>query len=185
MKNRLNRLAPGEHENVSKFDMRFVVRSAGGAIRAASAQLVVDGEPIPEKLPVDLHALVRALAGRGRFNVFTCGCGSAACAGVEEGVTVTRRPGRIGWDYRLPQSSDGFGSQEAWRSASTRHHHVFDRQQVLAAVHAALLEADRTHPEEVEYPPYGFERSDIGQLLEKVKKLLESSLKKDQDNANP
>ena len=171
MKNHLNRLARSEHERVSQLDVRFVLRSAGGQIRVASPQLLVDGEPIPERLPVDLRALVRALAGRGRFDVFTCGCGSAPCAGVEEGVSVTRRPGRIGWDYRLPQSSDGFGSPQAWRSASTRHHHVFDPQQAIAAVRSALLEADRTHPEDVEYPPYGFERDDIRQLLEEVEKL--------------
>ncbi len=168
----MNRPNPGEHEKVSTFGMRFVALSfTDGRIRVARPQLMIDGEPIPEKLPVDLRKVIRSVSEEGRFYLFTCGCGSAGCAGVEEGVSVTHGPGRVIWDYRLPQSTDGFGSPAAWVIASSRHRHLFDRQQVIDALRASLLEAEVMHADGARYSPYGFERSDITEMLAEVEQL--------------
>ena len=178
MRNRFNEPAPSEHQKSSKFDMCFTALSVvDGQIRIAKPQLLVNGEAIREKLPVDIRQVVNSLKGKGQFFIFTCSCGDAYCGGVEEGVLVTQYPDSFVWEYRLPQSTDGFGfdgqsAREEWLAASTQYRHVFDRQQVLEALHACLSEAELTHADSAQYPPNGFERRHITQLLADVAELM-------------
>ncbi len=162
--------------DTQKFGLRFDrVIEAGPDREFYRPRILVDGVPIPEKLPVDLWRLVRSLTESGGHDVFTCGCGSSACAGVAEGVDVSHGDADIQWRYRLPQSSDGFDGDdpyEAWLSGSTEVRHTFDRRQALWAVFEALREADQTHGEGAEYPVQGFERHHIGELLRNVEQIF-------------
>jgi hypothetical protein len=159
-----------------KFGLRFDrVTEVGPDREFYRPRILVDGVPIPENLPVDLGTLVRSLTESGGHDVFTCGCGSSACAGVAEGIDVSHEGGDVNWRYRLPQSSDGFGGDdryEAWLAGSTEVQHTFDRRQALWAVFEALREADQTHGGAAEYPPQGFERHHIGELLRKVEEIF-------------
>lgn len=161
-----------------KFGLRFDrIAEAGPDREFYRSQILVDGVPIPEKLPVDLWRLVRSLTESGPLDVFTCGCGSPACAGVEEGVHVLHDTGTIQWRYRLPQSSDRFGTNdddrsEAWLAGSEEVYNTFDRRQAIWAVFEALRAADAAHGQGAEYPPQGFDRHHIGELLLKVEEIF-------------
>ena len=60
---------------------------------------------------------------------------------------------------------------EDWLKKAAFHRHIFRREQVIEAVFQALSDAEATHADDAQYGPYGFERSDISQLLAKVKRL--------------
>lgn len=174
-------LAPSPPESggkrSSKFGLQFIAKSVvDGKVQRARPILLIDEEPIDEHLPIDLHALIKGLARSGRHYIYTCGCGDAGCAGVEEGVRVGHRLGTVIWEYRLPQSTVGFGSDwssryESWLRGSTFHRHFFERKQVVKAVFEALSDAEATHADDAEYAPYGFERRHITELLAAVAKI--------------
>ncbi len=159
-----------------KFGLRFDrITEVGPDREFYRPRILVDGVPIPEKLPVDLWRLGRSLNESGPHALFCCGCGDAGCSGVMDGVEVSHRDADIKWRYRLPQSSDGFDGDdryEAWLAGSTEVQHAFDRRQALWAVFEALREADQTHGEGAEYPVQGFERHHIGELLQKVEEIF-------------
>jgi len=166
-----------EIENINDFELIFdFIRYKSGRIIAAKPQILVDGNPINEKLPVDLWQLVASLKKGGPTYIYTCGCGDATCGGVEDGVLVSHKRDLIIWEYRLPQSTDGFGTDsesayETWLKKSTLFKRVFDRQQMIESIYAALIKAEASHPEDISYPPQGFERHHIGELIAKVEKL--------------
>lgn len=161
-----------------RFELKFFRIAEDGLDKEFyKPKILIDDEPIREKLPVDLRQLVQALSSSGTFDIFTCGCGSAACAGVEEGVKVCQHDEEIEWAYRLPQSSDGFGTAgvdryEAWIAGSKEIHHTFKKGQIIFSVLHALGEADILHGPNAEYVPYGFERSHITELLRTVDALF-------------
>ena len=161
----------------SRFELRFIARSVvGGKVRLARPQILIDGVFIDERLPIDLRKLVASAIRSGRYYVYTCSCGDAGCGGVEEGIRVGHRYDKVLWEYRLPQSTDGFGDSELsryqdWLKRAVLHRHIFSRKQVVEALFEALSDAEVTHAEDAEYGPYGFEREDITELLAKVEKL--------------
>jgi hypothetical protein len=161
----------------SRFELRFIARSVvDGRVRRARPQVLINGVPIDEPLPIDLWALVKSAVRSGYHYVYTCSCGIAGCAGIEEGIRVGHRNDKVLWEYRLPQSTDGFGDSEVspyqdWLKRAVLHRHIFNRKQVVEALFEALSDAEVTHAEDAEYGPYGFEREDITELLAKVEKL--------------
>jgi hypothetical protein len=161
----------------STFELRFVVRSVvEGRVRRTRPQILIDGDFIDERLPIDLRSLVKSAIRSGQHYIYTCSCGDAGCGGVEEGIRVGHRYGSILWEYRLPQSTDGFGDSEVspyqdWLKRAMRHRRIFNRRQVVDALFEALSDAEATHASDAEYGPYGFERKDITELLAKVEKL--------------
>ena len=174
-----NDCTTGGQSETQKFGLRFDrIAETGPAKEFYRPRILVDGAPIPEKLPVDLRTLVRSLIESGQQDIFTCGCGSAVCGGVMDGVQVHHGRDSIRWMYRLPQSTDGFGNSDgddrydAWLAGSTDVRHTFDRRQALWAVFEALREADQTHGRLAGYPPQGFERHHIGELLGAVDKIF-------------
>jgi hypothetical protein len=161
-----------------KFGLRFDrITEAGPDREFYRPRILVDGVPIPEKLPVDLWRLVQSLSESGPHNVFTCSCGISACAGIAEGVDVSHEGEAVRWRYRLPQSTDGFGDDaddphKAWLLGSEQVYNTFDRCQAIWAVFEALRAADQNHGEGAEYPVQGFERHHIGELLRKVEEIF-------------
>ena len=162
----------------STFELRFIAKSVvEGKVRKARPQVLINEVQVDEALPIDLWALINSVVRSGYFYIYTCSCGFAGCAGVEEGIRVGHRFGKILWEYRLPQSTAGFGDAEVscyedWLKKAAFHRHIFRREQVIEAVFQALSDAEATHADDAQYGPYGFERSDISQLLAKVKRLL-------------
>lgn len=65
-------------------------------------------------------------------DVFTCGCGMAACAGIDEGVGVVHAEHTVEWVLRRPQANllgpDPMGYR-AWCETAEWHHYRFNRQQ--------------------------------------------------------
>ena len=54
-------------------------------------------------LAVDLMALEHSIHNDGEHFIVTCSCGEASCAGIKEGIHVSRSTGNIHWVMR------GFG----------------------------------------------------------------------------
>ena len=163
---------------IQRFGLKFIrISEAGTDKEFYKPQILVDDEPIPEKLPIDLRQLVQALTDSGAFYIFTCGCGDAMCVGVEDGVEVRQHDEITEWRYRLPQSTDGFGTDdidpyEAWVAGSEEIRNTFEKQQAIFAVLEALRVANISHGPKAEYPPYGFERQHISELLQTVDALF-------------
>jgi hypothetical protein len=64
--------------------------------------LFVEDEPLmdPRECSVDWHALVKSLVAPGEYTLFTCACGDAGCAGLDQKHTVTHLPHSFHWDMR-------------------------------------------------------------------------------------
>jgi hypothetical protein len=161
----------------SEFNLRFIAKSVvNGKVRRAQPLLLIDGEPIEEQLPIDLWVLVKSVLRPGRHYIYTCSCGDPGCAGVEEGIRVGHRLGRIIWEYRLPQSTDSYGDDpvspyKSWLKQAAFHRHVFCRAQVIKALSEALSDAEATHADDAVYAAYGFRRKHISELIAAISRL--------------
>jgi len=166
MKNLLRTLPEEELDHIDLFGINISNQTTKeGKVYRATTHIQINNEAIPTKHPIDFFQLVESLKASGNYYIFTCGCGSAGCAGIEDGVEVEHHNNIIEWRCRLPQSMDGFDSYEAWLAGSELHHAVFEQDQIKAEVYRALDEMRNTHNKDTEYSPYGFERSAIIQLL--------------------
>jgi len=65
--------------------------------RWVSPSLWINDECISEGLTVDIRALVASLKGPGQYDILTCSCGEAFCAGIWEGIIVIHWPDTIRW----------------------------------------------------------------------------------------
>lgn len=119
--------------------------------------LRIDGESMLDRFTLDLRKLVASTHRNGEFWLFTCGCGTSACAGIYNGVEVLHCPTEILWrvPYPMRQSSG---------DDPVRREYVFERHAYFGIVDAALAQAkemaDRFHGD-VELGPYGFEVDDL------------------------
>lgn len=145
----------------------------------ARPRILIDGVLMEEKLSVSILHLVASLQNSGKYFVFTCGCGHPGCVGVEEGIRVKHKNGFVNWEYRLPQSSDGFGSEgenafEAWLDQAVPKWSVFRREQIIGQVYQALSEACHLYPDK-EDPNGGLVRADIEVLLSGLEDMRQPS----------
>jgi hypothetical protein len=166
MKNLISKLPEEELDQIDLFGISISTRTTkGGKIYSATARIHINNEAVPTKHPVDFSQLVKSLKSPGSHYIFTCGCGSAGCAGIEDGVEVEHDQNVITWRFRLPQSTDGFRSHEVWHAVSDLHIAVFEKEQIVSEVVRALEEMKNTHDKDTEYAPEGFDRNAILKLI--------------------
>lgn len=169
MKNLLSKLPEEELDQIDLFGISISTRTTKeGKIYSATARIHINNEAVPTKHPVDFSQLVKSLKSPGNHYIFTCGCGSAECAGIENGVEVEHDQNVITWRFRLPQSTDGFGSHEERLAVSVLHIAVFEKDQIVAEVVRALEVMKNTHDKDTEYSPEGFDRKTIFKLINRL-----------------
>ncbi|HCC53467.1 MAG TPA: hypothetical protein DEQ20_00860 [Desulfobulbaceae bacterium] len=126
-----------------------------------SMLLTVDSQRLSDKEEFDmlhLDELVGSIYGYGPFEIYTCGCGTAQCAGIWEDITVDQVGDNVLWNVPNPLIT--------FIEGSTYDHFVFDRQQYRQAIHDGLDEAKSMilqHGGSCRVGPYGFT---AGQLLQ-------------------
>lgn len=135
--------------------------------------ILINGENISPKTPVDLKQLVKSSQLSGEFFIFTCGCGHAGCAGIEEGIKVNHLVDGIVWEVPdpivVPQLIDGISNHQTIQSKFRRY--TFDPSAYLAAIENGLREAKRLlfgKKQPVEFSPYGFNPEDLIELDPRV-----------------
>jgi hypothetical protein len=133
-------------------------------------RIVIDGVEIDPDHAVDLVALGRSLFVPGEHDIFTCGCGSPACAYIVEGVRVIHEPGLIRWQMRRPVSYRDFEGNEfceqieVWRQRAPYVEYLFRRDQMVREFEDGMAWLRNETPRETDYSPYGFHRSDLERI---------------------
>ncbi|MBV5337765.1 MAG: bifunctional (p)ppGpp synthetase/guanosine-3',5'-bis(diphosphate) 3'-pyrophosphohydrolase, partial [Deltaproteobacteria bacterium] len=137
---------------------------------------------------MDLHALADSCRYSGVFEILTCGCGVAGCAGIYEGIRVTHGDGIINWQVPRPFS---WPTHKTLPKNITYTEFVFDKQQYVEAIcngikegKKLLLYEEEKH-ESVETGPCGFTTYDFfslnitssGFYSARINKALEFSAK--------
>ena len=127
----------------------------------------IDGKPFHKKHALDMEELALSCRFSGEFEILTCGCGNAGCAGIDEGIHVTHKDGTIHWKVRNPVSWPGYKDLPK-NIAYTEY--LFDKQQYVEAIRSSVekaKEALRYAEEErkiVETGPHGFTTYDFESL---------------------
>ena len=99
----------------------------------------IDGQFLDEPHPVCVSSVLMSMERphrRGKHpqwhDVFTCGCGTAACANIDEGVGSVHAEHTVDWVLRRPQANvlgpDPIGYR-AWCETAEWHHYRFNREQ--------------------------------------------------------
>ena len=133
-------------------------------------KILIDGVEIEPNHAVDLEALGRSLFVPGEHEIFTCGCGSAGCASIVEGVSVIHEPGVVRWRIRKPVSYRDFPGEDigrqidAWRAQAQYVEYVFSRDQLVREFTDGMAWLKKETPPGTDYSPYGFDRSDIERI---------------------
>ena len=67
-------------------------------------QISIDGKPLTDYTyyATDYIALVNSIDRSGEFEIITCWCGSAICAGLRQGVCVSHKENRVIWMINEP-----------------------------------------------------------------------------------
>ena len=148
----------------NEFDLKIEI----SRLRQASVEIWIDSEPLQEPHDICLWSLAASCCRPGNFEIFTCGCGIAGCAGIEEGVTVAHKGERIEWSLRSPQSKDGFKDEQDWPERSKLLHFSFDRAQCIDEIRPEIYFADFSHSKKIEYGPEGFERKSLSGIAKSL-----------------
>lgn len=133
----------------NEFDLKIRIDRFGQAV----LEIWIDSEEMQEPHDICLSSLVASCYSSGEFDIFTCGCGFAGCAGIEEGIRVTHKGGRIQWSLRSPQSTRGFGSEQQWRAKSKLLNFSFDQAQYIQEIQQELAFGEFNYAANVEFGP--------------------------------
>lgn len=130
------------------------------------SEIWVDGQHLDEPHPIDLPLLVQSLHVPGFYEIFTCNCGAAGCAGIVEGIEVTHDADLVHWSLRRPQSVSTLNlpSFSAWEKTAKQVTLTFDRAQMVHAVQAYLetvLALVGDEPGKGDWPVYGLSVQDV------------------------
>ena len=103
-------------------------------------EIWVDGQHLDEPHFIDLPLLVQSLHVQGWHEIFTCGCGVAACPGIVDGIHVTHDAGLVRWSFRRPQSAANLldPALDEWEKTAVPVDLTFERTQMLNAIQAYL-----------------------------------------------
>jgi len=117
-----------------------------------SCELKVNDVFLHPELSVDLRALAKSSQCSGEFDIFTCGCGIAGCAGIFEGIRVEHLPEAVVWDFKEPLSERGYFhlSDDDWAGIRKPVRLSFDPDEYqqnigigIRKIKAMVLETDR------------------------------------------
>lgn len=126
---------------------RWVSSPAGDPARTSQPELIlaaeiwIDGELLDEPHAVSVGDVLRSFAKPGARSwagnwhyVFTCGCGNASCASIDEGIGAVHTNETVDWVFRRPQANR-FGSDvlgfKQWCETAIWHRFCFDRHQAI------------------------------------------------------
>jgi hypothetical protein len=84
----------------------------------------IDGV-IVEGYCIDFNEVAKSLCTPGDYEIFTCGCGVAGCAGIFEGVTVRHDGSNILWFLNQPFKAE----------------YKFSKSELISALRKFLLKA--------------------------------------------
>lgn len=104
------------------------------------ATIWIDGQLLDEPHPVCVLSVLQSMVrprpksqDHSWYDVFTCGCGAASCANIDEGVGVVHSDDHVDWIFRRPQANH-FGADpygyKMWCETAKWHQYRFDRHQV-------------------------------------------------------
>jgi hypothetical protein len=133
--------------------------------------LEINGQAVYEEFSIDLPELAKSCQLDGEFEIFTCGCGVAGCAGIFQGIKVAHSPAEITWACPEPMAVEDESSEEFESGADNYRHFRFDPVQYFDAIDAGLraikgLAVSASGP--VEFPVYGITLDDVLGLDAKV-----------------
>ena len=107
----------------------------------------------PERYAVDPIKLVQSANESGEHAIFTCGCGTIWCAGIERGINVCHEGGDVVWDFSLP-----LGTKDEDLCEEGDYEIVFDRLgyiEEIRKVHELARHLIRHFSPLVEVGPHG------------------------------
>ena len=154
------------------FDTRF--EKLDGKIREVSQIIKIDNIEINPQYAVCLSGLIESLHAEGEHYIFTCGCGSSGCVGIQKGVNVTFASDIIHWEMRDPISTSGYENFDHWFSNSKIIHYEFNKTEMIMTITAAIDKIKSNTNEFTVFMPYSFELKDFLQLNSKIKALTEN-----------
>ena len=105
--------------------------------------LEINGQAIHEEFWVDLFELAKSCQLDGEFDIFTCSCGVAGCAGIFEGITVTHSPDEITWVCPDPIAVRIGSSDDVEGHVKDTRRFRFDPVQYVEAINSGLREIKR------------------------------------------
>lgn len=137
--------APAQHNHFELRLKQWVSSPADDPARPSQSELIlaaeiwIDGVLLDEPHTVSVGDVLRSFAkpgvrscSSGWHFVFTCGCGNACCANIDEGVGVVHTDDAVDWVFRRPQANpfgiDVLGFKQ-WCETATWHCYSFDRHQ--------------------------------------------------------
>ncbi|MDP3333209.1 MAG: hypothetical protein Q8S55_14725 [Methylococcaceae bacterium] len=138
------------------------------AVYLITQSIFVNGKNLAPNNPVDWRALVQSCQLSGEFFIVTCGCGNAACAGMDEGIRVSHVDDEIVWEIPNPLSSNyqnmSDSEYEEARKCLKFKKFCFEPNTFLSEVQNGLRIA-RSYlfgeNQPVECSPYGIEPKDL------------------------
>jgi hypothetical protein len=166
-------------QSPNEFDLKV---DLAGSVKEpfARVQIWVDGLQVGKGNAINFTALLNASLSSGRHFVFTCQCGVAGCAGIEDGVEVEVDGAWVRWTLRFPQSTDLFdGDIGHWRRAVKPTVWLFEQREMLREVRQELVYADYAHPWKTEYNVHGVHRKHLAGMVERIDRRM-ARLKKPQ-----
>lgn len=140
-----------------------------GKIREVSQRIRIDNVELNPQYAVCLSSLVESLYGEGEYYIFTCGCGSSGCVGIQEGVKVTHRSNLINWKVRNPISSSGYESFNHWLSNSKIIQYEFNKTNMMKVIFSAMDKLKNNVDENTVFSPNTFLLKDFLCLRSKMK----------------
>jgi len=154
------------------FDIRF--EKLDGKIREVSQRIKIDNKEINQQFAVCLSSLIESLHAEGEYYIFTCGCGSSECVGIQKGVNVTFVSDIIYWEMRDPISTSGYENFDHWFSNSKIIYYQFKKTEMINTITTAIDKIKSNTNEFTVFMPYSFELKDFLQLNSKIKALTEN-----------
>ena len=139
----------------------------GTMTRFLCKNISIDSKPFHKKYAIDMEELVLSCRFSGEFEILTCGCGIAICAGIDDGIKVIHQDNKIIWKVRNPVN---WPTYKDLPKKVSYVEYVFDKQQYVEAIRASVEEAKQSlrYAEEeckfVETGPHGFTTYDFETL---------------------
>ena len=156
-------------KNVNAFELVFDTRveKLDGKIREVSQRIKIDDVEINPQYAVCLSSLIESLHVEGEHYIFTCGCGSSGCVGIQEGVNVTFAPNTVLWKIRDHISTSGYENLNHWISNSKVIQYEFNKTDMIEKISVAIDKIKINVNEYTVFSPYTFELKQFLQLNSK------------------
>jgi hypothetical protein len=151
------------------FELKFNIRveKLDGKIREVSQIIKIDDVEINPQYAVCLSSLIESLHVEGEHYIFTCGCGSSGCVGIQEGVNITFSSNTILWKIRDPISESGYENLNHWISNSKVIQYEFNKTDMIKKISVAIDKIKNNVNEYTVFSPYTFELKQFLQLNSK------------------